>query len=51
MGQFVLRVLERAMSRAPQEPERATSELAMEEMGHVITDWFAHVLQEPSVSA
>ncbi len=51
LGQLILRVLERAMQRAPNEPQRTTSELAVEEMDHVVTDWFAHVLQEPSVSA
>jgi hypothetical protein len=47
LGQLVALVIERAMRRARQEPERSASELAAEEMDHVVTEWFAEVLQEP----
>jgi hypothetical protein len=47
LGQMVLRVLERAKQRALKEPERTASELAAEEMDHVVTEWFAEVLQVP----
>jgi hypothetical protein len=47
LGQLVLRVLERAMRRAPHEPERSATELAAEEMERVVTEWFADVLQSP----
>jgi hypothetical protein len=47
LGRLVLRVLERARQRAAQEPERTATELAGEEMDHVVTEWFAEVLQVP----
>lgn len=47
LGQLVLRVLERAMRRAPQEPERSATQLAAEEMERVVTEWFSDVLQSP----
>ena len=47
LGQLVLLVIERSMRRAQVTPERSTSELAAEEMDHVVTEWFAAVLQEP----
>jgi hypothetical protein len=47
LGQLVLRVLERAMRRAPAEPDRPTTELAAEEMDRIVTEWFAEVLQSP----
>jgi hypothetical protein len=47
LGQVVIQVLDRAMRRAPNEPTRAAAELAAEEMDHVVTEWFAAVLQEP----
>jgi hypothetical protein len=46
LGRVVIQVLERAMRRAPNEPTRAAAELAAEEMDHVVTEWFAAVLQE-----
>ena len=45
LGQIVLRVLERAQRRAPAEPKRSATELAAEEMDHLVTAWFAEVLQ------
>lgn len=47
LGQSVLRVLERAMTRAAAEPNRSATELAVEEMDHLVNDWFADVLQIP----
>ncbi len=45
LGQLVTRVLERAMRRAPDEPQRPATELAAEEMDSVVTEWFAAVLE------
>ena len=45
LGQLVLRVLERAARRAPAEPGRPASVIAAEEMDHLVTEWFAEVLQ------
>lgn len=47
LGRLVIHVLKRAIHRAPHEPQRSATELAAEEMDHVVTDWFAQVLQEP----
>ncbi len=47
LGQLVALVIERAMRRAKNSPERSPTELAAEEMDHVVTEWFAEVLQEP----
>ncbi|HUB86787.1 MAG TPA: hypothetical protein VMB22_02770 [Verrucomicrobiae bacterium] len=47
LGQLVLRVLERAMRRAPNEPDRSTTQLAAEEMERLVTEWFTEVLQSP----
>lgn len=46
LGRLVVHVLQRAMRRAPAEPNRSATELAAEEMDHVVTEWFAQVLQE-----
>jgi hypothetical protein len=48
LGQLVLRVLERAMRRAPAEPNLSTTQLAAEEMERIVTEWFADVLEIPS---
>jgi hypothetical protein len=45
LGQLVLRVLDRAMRRAPAEPDCSTTQLAAEEMDHLVTEWFGEVLQ------
>jgi hypothetical protein len=47
LGRLVIRVLQRAMSRAAQEPQCSATELAAEEMDHVVTEWFGQVLQVP----
>jgi hypothetical protein len=44
-------VLDRAMRRAPAEPERSATQIAAEEMDHLVTEWFAEVLQSPSAKA
>jgi len=51
LGQLVLRVLERAMRRAPAEPNHSATQLAAEEMDRLVIEWFAAVLQESSVNA
>ena len=51
LGQLVLRVLERAMKRAPTEPNRSATQIAAEEMDRTVTEWFAAVLQEPPTNA
>jgi hypothetical protein len=45
LGRLVTQVLERAMRRAPNEPKRSATELAAEELDHVVTGWYAEVLQ------
>jgi hypothetical protein len=47
LGRLVIHVLNRAMRRAAHEPQRSATELAAEEMDHVVTEWFAQLLQEP----
>jgi len=47
LGQMVALVIGRAMRRAAEVPQRSASELAAEEMDHLVTEWFAEVLQEP----
>ena len=51
LGQLVLRVLERAMRRAPAEPGRFATQLAAEEMDRLVIEWFAAVLQESPANA
>lgn len=45
LGERVQQVLDRAMKRAAAEPGRSPTELAAEEMDHVVTEWFAAVLE------
>lgn len=47
LGRLVIHVLKRAMRRAAQELEIPPTQLAVEEMDRLITEWFAEVLQEP----
>ena len=51
LGQLVLRVLERAQRRAPQETGRTATEIAAEEMDRIVTDWFSEVLQTSPVGS
>jgi hypothetical protein len=46
LGRLVIHVLQRAMQRAPSQPQRTATELAAEEMDRLVTEWFAEVLQE-----
>lgn len=46
LGRLVNRVLHRAMRRAPLEPHRSATGLAVEEMDRLITRWFLQVLEE-----
>lgn len=50
-GRLVMDVLGRAVRRAPSEPDRTATELAAEEMDHVITEWFGQVLEQPPTGA
>jgi hypothetical protein len=45
LGERVQQVLDRAMKRAPCEPQLTPAELASEEMDLVVTEWFANVLE------
>jgi hypothetical protein len=51
LGQLVLRVLERAMKRAPAEPDHSATHIAAEEMDRTVTEWFAEVLLEPPTNS
>jgi len=51
LGQLVALVLERAMQRSASEPARSATELAVEEMDHLVNEWFAQVLQAPPAGA
>jgi hypothetical protein len=51
LGQLVALVLERAMQRAGHEPSLSATELAVEEMDHLVNEWFAQVLQAPPAGA
>src|SRR5882672_1963989 len=51
LGQLVLRVLERAQRRAPDESGRTATEIAAEEMDRIVTEWFAEVLQTSPVGS
>ena len=50
-GRLVLLVLQRAMRRAPNEPQSTATEISAEEMDRVVTDWFSEVLQESPTGA
>ncbi len=51
LGQLVALVLERAMRRSAGEPALSATELAVEEMDHLVNEWFAQVLQAPPAGA
>ena len=51
LGLLVLRVLDRALKRAPTELNRSATQIAAEEMDHLVTEWFAEVLQSPATNA
>jgi len=47
LGQLVSGVLERAIQRAPHEPDQPAMMLAGEEMDRVVGEWYSQVLDEP----
>jgi hypothetical protein len=51
LGQLVALVLERAMQRSAHELQLSATELAVEEMDHLVNEWFAQVLQAPPAGA
>ena len=51
LGQLVALVLDRAIHRAANEPKLSATELAVEEMDHLVNEWFAQVLQTPPAGA
>jgi hypothetical protein len=51
LGQLVDMVLDRAMQRSAGETQRSATELAVEEMDHLVNEWFAQVLQAPPAGA
>jgi hypothetical protein len=51
LAQLALTILERAQQRAPYEPHLSATELAVEEMDHLITDWFAEILGQSATGA
>jgi hypothetical protein len=51
LGQLVALVLERAMQQSRNEPQRSATELAVEEMDHLVNEWFAQVLHAPPAGA
>jgi len=46
LGHLVLHVLDKALVRAPKEPELSIPQLAADEMDRVVTEWFIQVLPE-----
>jgi hypothetical protein len=51
LGELVALVMDRAIKRAASEPQRSATELAVEEMDHLVNEWFAQVLQTPPAGA
>ncbi len=51
LSQMSLRVLDRAQKRAPKELNRTATQLAAEEMDHLVTEWFSEVLMVPPTNA
>jgi hypothetical protein len=45
LGRLVIQVLRRAMRRAPNEPQLSATQIAAQEMDHLVTEWFTQVLQ------
>jgi hypothetical protein len=45
LGRLVILVLRRAIRRAPAEPGLSATQLSVQELDHVVTEWFAQVLQ------
>jgi hypothetical protein len=51
LGQLVILVLNRTVGRVPGEPQRSVTELAVEELDRVVTEWFAELLQTSPTGA
>ena len=51
LGRLVSHVVRRAIRRAPNETHRSATEIAAEEMDHLVTEWFGQVLQETPTGA
>jgi hypothetical protein len=51
LGKLVELVLERAMKRSATETQLSATELAVEEMDKLVSEWFAQVLQTPPAGA
>ena len=51
LSQMSLRVLDRAQKRAPHELHRTATQLAAEEMDHLVTEWFSEVLMVPPTNS
>lgn len=51
LGRLVSHVVRRAIRRAPNELNRSATEIAAEEMDHLVTEWFGQVLQETPTGA
>lgn len=51
LGRLVLQVLNRAMRRAPNEPQRSATELGTDELDKLATEWFEQVLHESPTGA
>jgi len=47
LGQLVVHVLQRAIQHVPKDTSRSAVELAVEEMDHMVNEWFAEVLEAP----
>ena len=45
LGRLVIQVLRRAMRRAPAEPQLSATQLAVQELDALVTEWFTQVLQ------
>jgi hypothetical protein len=45
LGRLVIQVLRRAMRRAPNEPQLSATQLAVQELDHLVTEWFTQVLE------
>jgi hypothetical protein len=51
LGRLVSHVIRRAIRRAPIETHRSATEIAAEEMDHLVTEWFGQVLEEAPTGA
>ncbi len=47
LGRLVIQVLRRAMRRAPNEPQLSATQIAVQELDALVTEWFGQVLNHP----